>query len=145
MELEQKQLALQARQERVARERMEREQAAAWEKQRKEDAARDARIDQLETLMSQAQFDIRKEEANLDHFADKLRSLDDELHHKEWEIESWRGQKHLSNLAKCEKEKEAIEDKIFVFESKVRDAEKRLDKAQRAYASAQSKRDAEVA
>lgn len=108
-------------------EKFEREQA----RQAEQLAKHEKRIADLETRMSQAEYDIRQEKENLDHFTGKLADLDEEKRHIEWEIESWKKQRHLANIAKCEKKLEKVEDNIFSFESKVRAAEKRLDKAQR--------------
>ena len=115
-------------------EKFEREQA----RQAEQLAKHEKRIADLETRMSQAEYDIRQEQENLNHFTEKLADLDEEKRHIEWEIESWKKQRHLANIAKCEKKLEKVEDNIFSFESKVRAAEKRLDKAQRVYASAQA-------
>ena len=108
-------------------EKFEREQA----RQAEQLAKHEKRISDLETSMSQAEYDIRQEQENLNHFTEKLADLDEEKRHIEWEIESWKKQRHLANIAKCEKKLEKVEDNIFSFESKVRAAEKRLDKAQR--------------
>ena len=116
---------------RIAMEREQMRQAKAIEKHEAELAKHEKRISDLETRMSQAEYDIRQEQENLNHFTGKLADLDEEKRHIEWEIESWKKQRHLANIAKCEKKLEKVEDNIFSFESKVRAAEKRLDKAQR--------------
>ena len=120
----------QARQAReVERERVR--QQKLWEEQRATNEKFDKRISDLETRMSQAEFDIQREIENLNHYTEKLAKLDEDLRHAEWEIESWQKQRHLANATKAEAKADKIRDNIFSIENKVRMAEKRLDKAQR--------------
>ena len=131
-----KMVALEREQARQAKEqewiaREQERQAVLLEKHEK-------RIASLELRMSQAEIDIQNEIANLDHFTAKLASLDEELRHAQWEVENWKAQRHLANVAKAEKKVEKIQDSIFVWEDKVRKAEKRMDKAQRTYAIAKN-------
>ena len=108
-------------------ERLAQEQA----KQAEQIAKHEKRISDLETRMSQAEFDIQREIENLNHYTEKLSKLDEDLRHAEWEIESWQKQRHLANATKAETKADKIRDNIFSIENKVRLAEKRLDKAQR--------------
>lgn len=108
-------------------EKFEREQA----RQAEQLAKHEKRISDLETRMSQAEFDIQREIENLNHYTEKLAKLDEDLRHAQWEIESWQKQRHLANATKAEAKADKIRDNIFSIENKVRMAEKRLDKAQR--------------
>lgn len=108
-------------------EKFEREQA----RQAEQLAKHEKRIADLETRMSQAEFDIQREIENLNHYTEKLAKLDEDLRHAQWEIESWQKQRHLANATKAEAKADKIRDNIFSIENKVRMAEKRLDKAQR--------------
>lgn len=89
------------------------------------------RIATLEMKVEQADLDIEIEEENLDRYAAKLRRLDEDLKHADFEIEAWTKQRHPANAAKAEEKKDKIQDSIYIWEDKVRKAEKRLAKAQR--------------
>lgn len=91
----------------------------------------DARIMKLEMQISQCDYDIKRETDNLDQYSKKLAQLDEKLDHAIWEIESWEKQRHIANANEARARKEKIEDEIRSWETKVTNAEKRLDKAQR--------------
>ena len=103
--------------------------AKEQERQAKELARHEKRIADLELKMSQAEFDIADEEEKLEHYSQKLLKLDADLKHAEWEIKSWKDQRHIANVAKAEKKKEKIADSIFSMEGKVRASEKKLARA----------------
>lgn len=94
-------------------------------------AKHEKRISALEMKIEQADYDIGIEEENLDRYADKLRRLDKDLAHAEFEIKSWTDQRHLANVAKAEEKRDKIKDSIYVWEDRVRKAEKRMAKARR--------------
>lgn len=108
---------------------------AKIEKERKErieaDLKLEKRIETLEMKIEQADFDIGIEEENLDRYSAKLRRLDQDLEHAEFEIEAWQKQRHPANVAKAEEKRDKIKDTIYIWEDRVRKAEKRMAKAQR--------------
>ena len=108
---------------------------AKIEKERQErieaDLKLEKRIATLEMKIEQADLDIGIEQENLDRFSAKLSRLDEDLNHANFEIEAWQKQRHPANVAKAEEKRDKIKDSIYIWEDRVRKAEKRLAKAQR--------------
>ena len=127
------QVEMQREQIRLAKEqeRMDAEIKKEREERIEADLKLEKRIATLEMKIEQADCDIVIEEENLDRYSAKLSRLDQDLKHAEFEIEAWQKQRHPANVAKAEEKRDKIKDTIYIWEDRVRKAEKRMAKAQR--------------
>ena len=134
-------IALEREQMRQARE--QEKLAKEQEKQAEVLRKHEKRLADLEYRVSQAESAIYNEQIKLDHYAQKLSALDEEIAKIDRDIEYYQLANKVDAENKARAARVKVEDKIFSFEEKVRACEMRMDKAQHTKAMAQ--REMEVA
>lgn len=133
-------IALEREQMRQARE--QEKLAKEQEKQAAQLAKHEKRLADLEYRVSQAESAIYNEQIKLDHYAQKLSALDEEIAKIDRDIEYYQLANKVDAENKARAARVKVEDKIFSFEEKVRACEMRMDKAQHTKAMAQREMEA---
>lgn len=118
--------------ERLAKEqeRQRKGQAAAWEKQRKEDARRDAQLAKHEEQIRKARFQLEQATADIEHLTNTLSELDAMLDYLKME---------QSGTTTGGREYAKYQTKIISLENRVHSTEARLAKAQHIKTEAERK------